>query len=127
MPNDMNRELLETCSESVQSTIEHIYSKLDEIEACGPEYAPVFYLLDKVESDIVQQFIESWDEQEFSLFDMVMDCPLSTVYLFKLEQKYNPETWRERPETQNLVEYLKSEQRVSGQIQTNEIPHSAPL
>ena len=58
---------------------------------------------------------------------MVMGCPLSTVYLFKLEQKYNPETWRERPETQNLVEYLKSEQRVSGQIQTNEIPYSAPL
>ena len=127
MSNDMNRELLETCSESVQSAIEYLNSELDEIGEYGPEYAPVFYLLDKVESDTVQQFVDSWNKQEFSLFDMIMSYPLSTTYLFKLEQKYNPKTWREQSEIQDLAEYLKSEQRVSGQIRTNEIRHSAPL
>lgn len=123
----MNKELLNTCSESVQFAIKYINSELDDFEQYRPRDAPVYYLLDRVGSDVAQEFVNSWTETDFSLFEMSMERPHSLVYLFKLEREYNPETWKERSEIIDIIDFIKSEQTINGRIRSNDIPHAGPL
>lgn len=52
----MDEGLLDTCSPEFREQVEKLEDKLDNSDGYIPELAPAFYVLDRLESDLVGEY-----------------------------------------------------------------------
>lgn len=125
----MDNELLNSCSNTVQSAIRYLEEEGD-LKNQRDRMLPnpiMFYVLDQVGSDRVQEFLSKWRDIDFGLGMAIYEQIDSLVYLLKLEKQYNPQTWKEDNSIQQIISTLKSEQMANGAIELNEYSTSGAI
>lgn len=122
----MEERLLNSCSDSVKRAITHISSQLGDDPDFRVKYAPAYELLDCVDSEPSQQFLNKWSD-DFTPGELPYEWVKSVVSLIKLERKHNRIQDSNRSSLNKLIKEMEKEQSIHGRILTNDMRHTGPL
>jgi len=120
----MNEKKIATCDQSVIDGLRFLEEEIEETGIRGIRSAPVFFLLDKFGYDNIEPYVENWADNSPNEWEIQYEKPHCLYYISELEKKYRNEY---SEELLSMRDYIKSNQTIDGEINTNTYSTAGPL